>query len=186
MNDSGLHSPRRKSGRHFDSPQQEVFLNLWRTYDRLKALEEALFTRHGLSAQQYNALRLLRSASPGAMQTLELGERLISRAPDMTRLLDKLERRNLIARQRRADNRRVVEVRITPEGLRLLDEMASAVRDMHFHQLGHLSAADLDLLVDLLKLARHPHEDDTCDWLDTPRRPLPPPSPNGSDPGSSV
>ena len=82
-------SPRPK---RFDSPQQEVFLNLWRTYDRLRALEDELFGRHGLTAQQYNALRLLRAAHPGKVPTLALATRLVSRAPDITRLLDKLAR----------------------------------------------------------------------------------------------
>src|SRR5438067_1336116 len=94
----------------FDSPEQEAYLHLWRTYDRLKLLEDELFGQYDLSAQQYNALRLLAAVHPGAMATLTLGRRLISRAPDMTRLLDKLEQRRLIRRRRRPDNRRVVEV----------------------------------------------------------------------------
>ena len=97
----------------FDSLEQEVFLNLWRTYDRLKAIEEEVFGRVGLSAQQYNALRLLRAVHPESMRTLVLGGRLISRAPDVTRLLDRLEQRSLLVRERRAENRRVVEVRIS-------------------------------------------------------------------------
>src|SRR5690606_29508186 len=95
-------APTRTSKRrrqHFDSLEQEAFLNLWRTYDRLKALEEQVFAQVGLSAQQYNALRLLRSVHPGAMPTLLLGSRLISRAPDMTRLLDRLQQRDLLSRQ---------------------------------------------------------------------------------------
>lgn len=145
--------------RHFDSLEQEVFLNLWRTYDRLKILEEEVFGRIRLSAQQYNALRLLRSVHPAAMPTLELGSRLISRAPDMTRLLDRLEQRALLSRQRRPDNRRVVDVRITAEGLQLLDEIHEAVLECHRHQLGHLNADALRQLAGLLKEARSPHED---------------------------
>src|SRR5436309_4682082 len=92
----------------FDSLEQEVFLNLWRTYDRLRALEDELFGSHGLTPQQYNALRLLRAAYPGKVPTLSLGSKLISRAPDITRLLDKLNERGLIDRERPAGNRRVV------------------------------------------------------------------------------
>lgn len=150
----------------FDSPEQEVFLNLWRTYDCLKALEDELFPRYGLSPQQYNALRLLRSQHPGSMPTLALGRRLISRAPDTTRVLDRLEKRGLIVRERRADNRRVVEVTITEEGLALLDEMREAVCQMHQRQLGHLGRGGQEELVKLLKRARQPHEDASCDWLD--------------------
>src|SRR3954470_1841415 len=103
-------SPRR-AGRpsRFDSPEQEVYLSLWRTYDRLRALEDELFARFELTAQQYNALRLLRSVHPGPLRTLALANRLVSRAPDITRLLDALERLGLVARERKADNRRVVE-----------------------------------------------------------------------------
>ena len=143
----------------FDSLEQEVFLNLWRTYDRLKSLEEEVFGRFGLSAQQYNTLRLLKSVSPDSMPTLVLGGRLISRAPDMTRLLDRLEERGLLSRERRPENRRVVEVRITPEGLDLLEELQEAVEDCHRRQLGHLEERSLKQLARLLKRAREPHED---------------------------
>lgn len=143
----------------FDSLEQEVFLNLWRTYDRLKLLEEELFGEVGLSAQQYNALRLLRSVHPNSMPTLVLGSRLISRAPDMTRLLDRLEQRGLLSRERRADNRRVVEVRVTPQGMKLLDEIHDAVQECHHRQLGHLDSKRLKQLARLLTEARQPHED---------------------------
>lgn len=154
------------TGKRFDSTEQEAFLNLWRTYDCLKALEDELFSRFQLSAQQYNALRLLRSVFPGSMQTLALGKRLISRGPDTTRMLDRLEQRRLIVRERKSDNRRVVEIAITPEGMALLDEMAQPVREMHEKQLGHLSRSDLRDLVALLRRTREPHEDASCDWLD--------------------
>src|SRR5436305_6035698 len=94
--------------RSFDSPEQEVFLNLWRTYDRLRALEDELFGRHDLTAQQYNALRLLKAEHPASVPTLVLASRLISRAPDITRLLDRLEVRGLVRRDRPAENRRRV------------------------------------------------------------------------------
>ena len=127
-----------KAVKRFDSPQQEVFLNLWRTYDRLRALEDELFSRHGLTAQQYNALRLLRAAHPGKVPTLSLATRLVSRAPDITRLLDKLHERGLIDRERPAENRRVVRIGITDAGVALLDQLAPTVRACHASQLGHL------------------------------------------------
>ena len=150
----------------FDSPEQEAYLNLWRTYDCLKALEDVLFGRFQLSAQQYNALRLLRSVYPAPMQTLALGKRLISRGPDTTRMLDRLEQRQLIVRERRSENRRVVEIQITEQGLALLDEMASCVQEMHKLQLGHLGPQEQRDLITLLKRIREPHEDASCDWLD--------------------
>jgi len=155
-----------RSTKRFDSPEQEAFLNLWRTYDCLKALEDELFARYQLSAQQYNALRLLRSVYPGSMQTLALGKRLISRGPDTTRMLDRLEQRQLIVRTRRTENRRVVEIAITSEGIQLLEEMAGSVKEMHEKQLGHLNRSELQELTELLKRIRKPHEDASCDWLD--------------------
>ncbi len=153
--------------RRFDSQEQEVFLNLWRTYDCLKALEDQVFGEFGLSAQQYNALRLLRSVHPLSMRTLVLGRRLISRGPDTTRMLDRLEQRGLVSRQRRSDNRRVVETLITAAGIELLDRMSERVLAMHQQQLGHLQARQLSQLTELLRAAREPHEDSSCDWLNS-------------------
>jgi DNA-binding MarR family transcriptional regulator len=148
----------------FDSPQQRAFLNLWRTYDRLRALEDELFGRYDLTAQQYNALRLLRAEHPRPVATLELAGRLVSRAPDITRLIDKLERRKLVVRKRRQANRRVVHVGITPAGLDLLAELAEPVRACGRRQLGHLSADELAQLTELLEAARRPHEGDGPYW----------------------
>jgi DNA-binding MarR family transcriptional regulator len=145
--------------RSFDSSEQEVYLNLWRTYDRLRALEDELFARHELTAQQYNALRLLKAAPGGKMQTLTLAGRLISRAPDITRLVDRLAERGLVRRERREDNRRVVEVAITDVGLALLRQLAGPVRDCARRQLGHLSGEQQRRLVELLREARRPHEE---------------------------
>ncbi len=153
------------SMRRFDSQEQEVYLNLWRAYDCLKAVEDEVFGEFGLSAQQYNALRLLRSVHPETMQTLALGRRLISRRPDTTRMLDRLEARRLVTRERRQENRRVVETAISAEGIRLLDEMSARVVQMHSRQLGHLSGSELSRLTELLRQAREPHEDASCDWL---------------------
>src|SRR5436305_15196885 len=104
--------------RRFDSPEQEAFLGLWRTFDRLRALEDDLFARYDLTPQQYNALRLLKAEHPDTLPTLALADRLVSRAPDITRLVDKLEARGLVARERPADNRRVVRVGSPPAGFR--------------------------------------------------------------------
>src|SRR3954447_10981265 len=153
-----------RHGRHFDSPEQEVFLSLWRTYDRLRGLEDELFGRHGLTAQQYNALRLLRASHPGKVPTLSLATRLVSRAPDITRLLDKLHARGLIERERPAANRRVVMVGIEPAGLALLEALNPAVRECHASQLGHLRANEMTTLCALLRRARDPHEPDGSQW----------------------
>lgn len=161
---AGTTEPPKYHRPHFDSPQQEAFLNLWRTYDRLRLLEDELFGRFGLTAQQYNALRLLRAAHPKKLPTLNLAARLISRAPDITRLLDKLHERALIDRERPADNRRVVNVGITEQGLALLSQLADEVRACHQRQLGHLAPDEMETLVSLLRKAREPHEPETGGW----------------------
>ena len=123
-----------------------------------------MFADFDLSAQQYNSLRILEAVHPSTMPTSALGNKLISRAPDMTRLLDRLEERRLVHRERRSDNRRVVEVGITAEGVQLLERLDSAVRECHRKQLSHLSDHDLTLLVDLLQRVRFPHEEPDSHW----------------------
>jgi DNA-binding MarR family transcriptional regulator len=151
--------------RRFDSPEQEVYLNLWRTYDRLRQLEDELFSSFELTAQQYNVLRLLRGEHPHKLPTLTLAGRLVSRAPDITRMLDKLEMRGLIERERPPEDRRTVRVGITPSGLELLRQLDAPVRSCHVRQLGHLSPADLSALAALLEAARRPHEDSAGPWI---------------------
>jgi DNA-binding MarR family transcriptional regulator len=156
-------SSTRAATKLFDSPQQEAYLQLWRTYDRLREIEERLFGSFELTAQQYNALRVLQSLKGEPMPTSSLGSRLVSRAPDMTRMLDKLEQRGLVARQRNPENRRVVEVSITPGGTELLKKLAAEVGRCGRDQLGHMSPAALGQLVKLLKAARRPHEEKQTD-----------------------
>jgi DNA-binding MarR family transcriptional regulator len=153
-----------RHARAFDSPEQEVFLSLWRTYDRLRALEEELFAPYDLTPQQYNALRLLSAAHPEKIRTLDLARRLVSRAPDITRLLDKLEQRGLIDRDRPADNRRIVRIGITEAGRALLRELREPIRQCHTRQLGHLSSKQLANLSALLRAARQPHEGASSSW----------------------
>ena len=162
MNDSATNGAK---SRRFDSLEQEAFLNLWRTYDRLHVAEEELFERYDLTPQQYNALRLLRGEGEKKLATLALGARLVSRAPDITRLLDKLEERGLIQRERPADNRRMVLIGLTDAGRALLGELDGPVRDCHVRQLGHLPEDTLRQLVSLLQSARRPHEEANSSWL---------------------
>ncbi|GIX05372.1 MAG: hypothetical protein KatS3mg114_1241 [Planctomycetaceae bacterium] len=168
MNDSQPSTPSRK----FDSLEQEAFLNLWRTYDRLKILEEAVFSAHGLSAQQYNTLRLL-AAVNHPLTAQALASRLVSRAPDMTRLLDRLEQRGLITRRRQPHNRRACDVTLTAAGRQLLADLADQVQECHRQQLGHLMPNELHQLIDLLRRARAPHEDTHSPWSCTDPRDLP-------------
>jgi len=152
------------STRKFDSVQQEAYLAIWRTYDRLRAIEEALFSEWNLSAQQYNVLRILESSSPDKIPTLSLTKRLISRAPDITRMLDRLEQNGWIERERSVEDRRTVLVGITTEGLRLLKELQRPLAQCHQKQVGHLSAKELKTLCELLSRAREPHESEDGFW----------------------
>jgi DNA-binding MarR family transcriptional regulator len=160
-----MQSSEKPRARRFDSLAQEAFLNLWRTYDRLRLFEDELFGRYDLTPQQYNALRLLRREHPDNLPTLVLASRLVSRAPDITRLLDRLVERGLIERERRPDNRRVVRVGITRAGLDLLKTMEADIKQCHERQLGHLSAEQLQQLIGMLREARRPHEPLESSWL---------------------
>jgi len=142
----------------FDSAAQEVYLGLWRTYDRLQTLEDRLFTEWNLTAQQYNVLRLLRAANSAAVPTLSLVSRLVSLAPDITRMLDRLETNGWVVRQRSQTDRRAVLVKITDVGVSLLNEIAIPLAECHEEQLGHLSEEELKTLSRLLAKARLPHE----------------------------
>jgi DNA-binding MarR family transcriptional regulator len=150
--------------RSFDSLEQEVFLNLWRTYDCLRALEDDLFGQYDLTAQQYNALRLLKAERPASLPTLVLASKLVSRAPDITRLLDRLESRGLVRRHRPDENRRKVLVAITDSGLALLRQLAGPVRECAQRQLGHLTAEQKQQLNALLRAARRPHAKEPNEW----------------------
>lgn len=148
----------------FDSTEQEAYLNLWRTYDRLRAFEDELFAGFGLTAQQYNVLRLLLAARPDPLPTLTVADRLVSRAPDVTRMVDRLEQAGLVTRERPAHDRRTVLVGITPDGVALVDRIAVPLRECHERQLGHLPPAALKQLTELLHAARRPHEPEDSHW----------------------
>lgn len=148
----------------FDSSLQELYLNLWRTYDRLRELEEDLFAQFEINSQQYNVLRLLKAAQPGGMATLAIGERLVSRAPDITRLLDRLEARAWVQRVRPAEDRRQVLACITPAGIELLQRIAEPLQACHQRQLGHLAEEEVAQLTALLLRARRPHENPDSQW----------------------
>lgn len=156
--------PRIELHARFDSLQQEAYLAIWRTYDRLRALEDEFFAAFKLTPQQYNVLRLLRSCHPQPVPTLRLVERLVSRAPDVTRMVDRLEQMGLIVRDRSSEDRRTVLLGITEAGLTLLDDIAKPLRACHKRQLGHLSASDLSDLIQLLRKARMPHEPHESPW----------------------
>ena len=148
----------------FDSPEQEAYLGLWRTYDRLRELEDALFAEWEITNQQYNVLRLLEAAHPATVPTQVVLRKLVSRAPDATRMLDRLAERKLIRRERSPEDRRVYHLAIAPAGIALLKRIAVPLRACHAEQLGHMSPEQLNALTELLQAARAPHEPDNSPW----------------------
>src|SRR5947209_3850145 len=136
------------------TPEEAAFLDLLRTCDLLSRGPAQFLKSEDLSPTQYNVLRILRGALPAGMPCGEIASRMITRDPDVTRLLDRLEKRELISRCRETDDRRMVMARITPEGLKLLDRLDAPVLDAHRRQLGHLGAEKLKALTKLLIEAR--------------------------------
>jgi DNA-binding MarR family transcriptional regulator len=139
--------------------QSLVFVSLLRTADALTRGAEALVKTAGLTGAQYNILRVLRGAGEAGLGCTEIGCRLISRDPDITRLLDRMESRGLIARARESKDRRVVKTRITAEGLRILRDLDVPMRELHRKQLRGLSENKLRKLLLLLEQARVPGGD---------------------------
>lgn len=138
----------------FASPEHEAFVNLQRTADAMIRGVEEVLKPAGLSHTQYNVLRILRGAVPDGLACREVAERMVTRDPDVTRLLDRLEARGLVARTRERQDRRVVTVRITEEGLRLLKDLDGSIGEEHVRQLGHLGERRLRSLMELLDVVR--------------------------------
>lgn len=130
-----------------------AFLDLQRTCDLLARGPAQILKNEDLSPTQYNVLRILRG-SPDGLPCGEIANRMITRDPDITRLLDRLEKRGLISRWRESKDRRVVLARITPNGLKLLTRLDQPVEEAHRKQLGHLGKDRLRALAELLAVAR--------------------------------
>jgi DNA-binding MarR family transcriptional regulator len=134
--------------------EDQTFIALQRAADALAQDAEQLLKAHGLTGAQYNVLRILRGAEPAGLACSDIGERMISHDPDMTRLLDRMEKRGMITRQRQTDDRRVVKTRITSDGLALLKRLDQPVREAHKRQFRHIPAARLKILAELLEEIR--------------------------------
>jgi DNA-binding MarR family transcriptional regulator len=134
--------------------EQTVFLNLQKTADVLMGELSELLKPHELSATQYNVLRILRAAGEQGLPCGQVSQRMLTREPDMTRLLDRLEKRKLLERARDLGDRRVVRAHITKPGLNLLGKLDQVILDLHRAQLGHLGRDKLRTLADLLDSAR--------------------------------
>jgi len=134
--------------------EARVFVSVIRTADAFTRGGEAVLKPAGLSGTQYNVLRILRGAGEGDLACREIGDRLISRDPDITRLLDRMESRGWIARSREVKDRRVVKTRITADGSRILHDLDEPVQNLHRKQLRGLSGKQLRHLLLLLEQVR--------------------------------
>ena len=138
----------------FVSPAHEALLNVLATSSWISSEMAAALAPHGVTQAQYNVLRILRGRHPACYACSEIGERLLDRTPDVTRLLVRLEARGLVKRERAEHDRRVVEVEITPEGLDVLGRLDEPVQQAIERIGSHLPEADLDRLSALLEALR--------------------------------
>jgi DNA-binding MarR family transcriptional regulator len=138
----------------FRSLREEALLNIARTEAVARERLERVLAPHGLSMTQYNVLRILRGAGKAGLCRNDIGDRLISRMPDVTRLLDRMESAGLVSRIRSTEDRRLVNTTLTPKGRSIVDDLDAQVAEAQKAQLGHMTSEQLRTLVDLLGLAR--------------------------------
>lgn len=140
----------------FTSLAQEAHLSIGRTEVVLQEGLERVLRPHGISATQYNVLRILRGAGPGGLCRHEIRDRLLTRMPDVTRLLDRMEEAGLVVRERGTEDRRLVSTQLTTRGRELVDTLDEPVAEEHARAFGHLGDEPLRTLIQLLALVRQP------------------------------
>ncbi|HYG79862.1 MAG TPA: MarR family transcriptional regulator, partial [Pyrinomonadaceae bacterium] len=138
----------------FETPEDEAFVSVLRTAEAFLWREAEFLKPYEVTLSQYNVLRILRGAEPEGLICREIGERMIARDPDVTKLLDRLEARGLVRRDRQEADRRVIVVRITREGLELVGQIDAPMLKMTGDILGHLGERKLRTLIMLLEEAR--------------------------------
>lgn len=134
--------------------EEEAYLNVQRTSNTLNQGIAELLRSHDLTQAQYNVLRILRGAGEGGLNASEIAGRMISRDPDVTRLVDRLEKRGLVERWRCSEDRRVVWTRISQAGLDLINPIDAPLNELHRRLLSHMSQEKLQTLIELLEEAR--------------------------------
>lgn len=144
-----------RQNKPFASLHEEAILNVVRTSAAMSDAFDEFLRPHGISLTQYNVLRILRGAEPTGLCRNELRDRMLTRMPDVTRLLDRMEDAGLVVRSRDNEDRRLVSTRITAAGRRLVDELDAPVGEHNRRRIGHLTAKQLSDLVELLTLARN-------------------------------
>ena len=138
----------------FRSTEQEAFLSVIRTAAALAEGLEQVLKPEGLSFAQYNVLRILRGSEPHGLCRNEVRDRMLTRMPDMTRLLDRMESTGLVARTRSESDRRIVTTHVTEHGLQVLDRLQGAVEEEHRRRFAPLGRSKTQMLVELLETVR--------------------------------
>jgi DNA-binding MarR family transcriptional regulator len=136
------------------SRQQDAVVSILRTANYLRRFCSPVFDQYDITSQQFNVLRILRGAGLEGLPTLDIAERMIEQSPGITRLLDRLERKKLVRRERPSDNRRQVLCYITKAGLDLLQELDTPVRNQDKRALHRLDESEIEELIRLLELVR--------------------------------
>lgn len=140
----------------FELPEQEAYLNLVHTHSVLESEFARLFKQHGLSQPLYNVLKVVIRAGSQGVPSQSIAQYMLANDPDITRLVDRLEKIGLVTRERGTQDRRLVWVKITDDGCRQIEALEALVKALHKRQLSHMSAAKLAQLNQLLVEARHP------------------------------
>jgi DNA-binding MarR family transcriptional regulator len=143
-----------KQSKKFADPRQEAAIAILRTADLLRGRIEGALLPHRISPEQYNVLRILRGAPGHSLPTLEIASRMITRAPNITRLIDKLTRKKLVSRCDHDRDRRVVVVKLSAKGLDLVNGISTAVDDLDIQGLASLSKAQVETLIEILDSIR--------------------------------
>lgn len=139
----------------FESPGDECLIALLRTADHVNLALERMMKDHGITPTQYNVLRILRGALPDGLTCSEIGKRLVNHVPDVTRLLDRIERSGWVKRERTSQDRRLVMIRLTGEGKQRVDEMDKPVRETTRAIMGVLDKKQTRELIELLDILRN-------------------------------
>lgn len=144
--------------RRFRSKSQEALIGLMLAADRVNTTFARLLEPHDITPQQYNVLRILRGAAPQGLPTLAIVDRMIERAPGITRMIDRLEGKGLVRRERRGDDRRCVQCHITEPGLALLETLDRPVSQFDRRAMRTLDSRELERFADMLDRVRRAHE----------------------------
>jgi DNA-binding MarR family transcriptional regulator len=147
--------------RPFDSLEQELFLNLIRTSEWLQGEFAGVFKKHGITQPQFNVLKVLQVEEKSGIPIQKIGKRMTTKSSDVTRLVDRLERSELVERFRTEEDRRVIYVRLTDAGWAMIDQLVQPLADAHKYTKGHFDRTSLESLNKLLFDLRH-SRDENC------------------------